>query len=556
MTSPATHFLSLLMLVWATGCAGCGPDETPPADTGNDAGVDAVADVAQPARCPGTPCGEDRVCDEAKGRCVECLDSASCTDPLAPVCRGGYCVGCETDAQCTTIGGDGAMCRDDGRCVRCERDTDCPDTAPHCDASGACIRCVSDRDCPALQPACRDGACLSCTDADGCDDTDRLREILGLLCAEYVRLEGIASSATVAGTLAGLQAATCADATAAFLPSIHALLQSAAAGRMTIDEELFAACVSEQTSCADAFAPQVPDEKSCWIDAECISGRCSQDSCPGICEPTADVGEACAVESDCHPRLTCANTVCTEPPAVGFPCTTQCAPDAFCEGMTCRARRGESSSCDATYECQEGLYCDGSTATCTPLPDAGEACQLQAGFPCVEGVRCFKGICQQPGPEGEACEDSAQCEIGLRCVEGSCVEILLPGEPCEASTHCALGLGCIDGRCRPLPDVGEPCFEPKGCLRGHCSESTGRCVGLAEDDPCGPVPIYGDVFDPCGTDSTCSPDGTGSATCRENGDVGSACGGFEPPCRSPDLRCNGSGVCEAFCPAAAPGGPT
>jgi hypothetical protein len=72
----------------------------------------------------------------------------------------------------------------------------------------------------------------------------------------------------------------------------------------------------------------------------------------------------------------------------------------------------DGGSCDRSFECVDGLYCDG--ANCRPKAAAGEAC---AGRPCAAGSYCrwvLGGMdrCVPREPDGRLCDRNEECSSG------------------------------------------------------------------------------------------------------------------------------------------------
>src|SRR5690606_33997366 len=89
--------------------------------------ADLGADELRPCAA-GQACGPEFTCVAA-----ECQNSADCTDPLAPICQLGLCVGtCATDTDCADVAGR-PYCADDGVCVGCMDASQCPADASICD---------------------------------------------------------------------------------------------------------------------------------------------------------------------------------------------------------------------------------------------------------------------------------------------------------------------------------------------------------------------------------------------------------------------------------------
>jgi len=107
------------------------------------------------------------------GRCLECTDSAThCTDLAAPICNAeGTCVACTSGStECETPHPNEPYCVD-GQCVECGQTADCTDTGePVCDpVTHRCRACESHAECDATAGAglgvCQpSGACVDPAD--------------------------------------------------------------------------------------------------------------------------------------------------------------------------------------------------------------------------------------------------------------------------------------------------------------------------------------------------------------------------------------------------------
>ena len=102
-------------------------------------------------------------CNVNTGYCVECLESAHCTDPARPACSSaGVCVECATAGQCASI--DTPACLN-GSCSACTADAQCSRFAstPVCDATeGRCTtECTDDADCAGKSCAALDRVCTT-----------------------------------------------------------------------------------------------------------------------------------------------------------------------------------------------------------------------------------------------------------------------------------------------------------------------------------------------------------------------------------------------------------
>lgn len=135
---------------------------------------------------------------------------------------------------------------------------------------------------------------------------------------------------------------------------------------------------------------------ACLSPAPSVPGQCNPlphigEACPyqrcadagAVCDATSHCravglpGAACTAAGDCSPFLECDMTshVCTELPALGMPCTTRCAGDAYCDSST-------------------------GSATCVTL--------LANGAVCDDSGPCASNNCK-PGPVFPSCQDYPVC---------------------------------------------------------------------------------------------------------------------------------------------------
>jgi hypothetical protein len=135
--------------------------------------ADSGSDTSVALPCGVTCNGSKPVCDESKGKCVECTsnDKSACPSDV-PACDQGVCVECtETDsASCPS---DKPVCDISVRqCVECtptEADA-CKGSTPVCDVlSNECVQCVGHGDCDDPTAArCVDNECVPCTGDGQC----------------------------------------------------------------------------------------------------------------------------------------------------------------------------------------------------------------------------------------------------------------------------------------------------------------------------------------------------------------------------------------------------
>jgi hypothetical protein len=112
-------------------------------------------------------------CDPALHACVQCVGDLDCPAPGKCIRATQSCVKtCSANADCTATGA-GIWC-DDGLCVQCDDDFHCNSPPLHyCDPDkNQCVGCFSDAQCSsdAAAPHCSRaiGACVGCVAAGDC----------------------------------------------------------------------------------------------------------------------------------------------------------------------------------------------------------------------------------------------------------------------------------------------------------------------------------------------------------------------------------------------------
>jgi hypothetical protein len=197
-----------------------------------------------------------------------------------------------------------------------------------------------------------------------------------------------------------------------------------------------AACLTG-TQCETAYC------KFTFIDDD---GGSSYESSCGTCADTIGAGESCASgDTPCAPGTACSG-----------------APNPTCVAVT---YGGAGDACDDTaLVCNEGLFCQTTTMTCSAPGAAGARC---TGSPdCATGLVCAAGACAVGATAGETCTSTVVCAQGLTCElpTGTCVAITWAsaGAPCSNAAQCLVG-GCNQGTtfetntCPTVVADGEPC---------------------------------------------------------------------------------------------------
>jgi hypothetical protein len=126
-----------------------------------------------------------------------------------------------------------------------------------------------------------------------------------------------------------------------------------------------------------------------------------------------------------------------------IPACRQTFAGALAQGATCTTHGG----CSGSLMCFDG--------TCQPPRTAGQPCAGATG--CKAGLYCIADVCSDilSGPS-QACSDSYDCVEGLRCNGATCVawetepERASSGETCSASFDCHGYCNHTDGACAPF----------------------------------------------------------------------------------------------------------
>ncbi len=543
----------------------------------------------------GGPCqGNMAVCDDERGRCVQCLDNADCAgrpnatqcvdfvceeceaighvgcaeNSAAPICDAGphACRGCANDAECFLRPGVRNECVD-ARCRRCdpEDNAGCNAALPICDGgSFSCRVCANSGECPGdLQ--CVAGRCEGC-DPDNdqpCGDATPICDAGTLQCrtcandADCVARPGNADECLPSGRCAPCD------------PDDHA-----GCGANQLCCNLACVATDADTQCEVCGVRCDPTSSDACVSRECRCGGADECGAPtAFCDDPNDVCVNCRTDADCGAgRPECVDNVCEAcDPADDAGCTANggapvcdagsrtcraCGDDAECatnpgNGGQCVAG-GECEACDAADDA--GCLAGGTAPICAGNPESCRACQDNAE--CAENGG-NGDICSQAGASDGACGDCDPAD-DEGCAAGSASPVCDADDQgcraCAADGECAgnaSGGECIaGGRCRPCDPVDDT-----GCA-SNSVEPICRAIGGAQSFKCAS----------CENDAQCAGNPSGEECVASGADPGACrfcdpadntgCGGNTPVCDGDDYQCRAcvdDGECGAgaFCVAGA-----
>lgn len=259
-----------------------------------------------------------------------------------------------------------------------------------------------------------------------------------------------------------ITAQECQDTANGDLPACEAAITGSAAlgDSCTLSEECQGSLICDtHLGCPGTCAERYGEDVRCSVDADCADGF-GCDFYSGACQKSVNVGEACEGNAhlQCLPGVFCAKEVeevlrlnrpggtCAaiargQPagncdPLRGLLCGAgelqdpeHCVLESLVEGSatwTCEDGLGDTCGLALPEQCPEGQYCPIDydaldrgvlTASCTPLPSAGEPCVrrplLVVLLPeCAPYARCANMTCIELGEVGAFCSDDEQCYTG------------------------------------------------------------------------------------------------------------------------------------------------
>lgn len=225
----------------------------------------------------------------------------------------------------------------------------------------------------------------------------------------------------------------------------------------------------DDPNCEMIFEGTIADGDPCWIDEQCVSGRCND---PGSCDAACCMGW-------------CSDTSTEVLPALGEACKAgeECSGGAYCdyEGTwTCLARQASGAACELDRECEVGLAC--LAGACHPGVAEGEPCIDNRCGDVPYYCNIESGICSAFGQAGAGCSTlSSTCALGFTCAVDTCAPVGGLGTACSGGPFdlgCALGFWCDDelgsdgaGTCQAVKENGAACLRDEECVSRHCGEA-------------------------------------------------------------------------------------
>jgi hypothetical protein len=263
------------------------------------------------------------------------------------------------------------------------------------------------------------------------------------------------------GCLDAVDMRACDTLTTRGIPECEAALSGTAAEGESceLNEECEGSLICETNgSCPGTCVERYSAGEDCSADDDCADGLvCSKVT--AHCAKPAQMGEACegGSEVQCDVGLLC-----------GGQDAEQMKP-GICAPISSVELRGEGAACDpnAGSLCESGL-------SCVLTGYANMALTWECRTPSVSGGNCGVGL-------PEDCVDGQYCPLtGVDVLAGTftatCTPLPAAGEDCAKRPLGALMPGCApyarcggDGKCIDFRDLGESCTNDEVCYSSHCS---------------------------------------------------------------------------------------
>jgi hypothetical protein len=499
-----------------------------------DAGADAA--TGPDCRLDPTLCDAPRVCDDATGKCVECLSSTECSGNV-PVGDAGAAKVCDLIrhecVQCTenenVCSGDTPVCKTDeansdrNECVECVNDAQCGGATPVCDeATNECTaRCTTPQECSGEKPVCNTTKqlCVECLDNTTCTGANATQcNTTSNECVECTNDAPCSASSEVCDTTSN-NCVQCRDnVQCASLPG---------SPLCDTDTNLCVQCLNDQqcTDVASSRCNLVTHQcVGCQADAQCEGGlypfcnqalgscvACLEDAnCTGafnhICETTTGLCVECLNNAQC-PTVDAARCIVEpEENKTQYSCDV-CTDNAQCTGKSDGGLCRPDGLC---VDCLTNAECSGNPAlsNCVVIgePNNGNTGEC---IVCAGDTDCLL----VPG--------KLACKTGEGCVE------------CVNDTHC---VGNAGGTHCKVSDMGaaQGTADVNTCVECNSNaDCTGAGAALCTNNQCVP----------CAVDNDCAHLDTNGATA--GGTLPVCDSGTCVECTGPKRTACGLFVCES-----------
>ncbi|MDX2018699.1 MAG: hypothetical protein SF187_00555 [Deltaproteobacteria bacterium] len=485
-----------------------GPDADPTA-TGLSRGEACVRDD----QCTEGHCADGVCCDNTcDGVCMACTfdKTGSTTGQCAPTKSGVAHAKCETkDAKtCGTTG----MCNGAGKCSFWDSTNEC--VAATCTGGDyvPAQKCNGTGSCQAASPSkCGEYACTPQGCKTGCVGNND--------CSAGVQC--------INGKCGGKRALgdSCNGNSECTSPGF--CIDGVCCGSKC--DGVCEACSANITGGNNGECIPIPASKG--IQAECTVQSASSCGTTGRCDGARQC-EFFAAGTDCAAQM-CTGTTqtaarkCDGAGTCLAAMTTDCVPGK-CDAATKQCKL----TCGADGDCAAGAYCDGNT--CKPKKGAAAMC----GRP----GECGSNFCADGKCCNQACSGSC-----LECSTGTCKPVTNAEDPgtCSGTKSCSPAGAC-------LAKNGQPCSAPGDCISGQCT------TFYRDQDGDGQGALVGESF--CGTSSPSGYVTIGSDCCDIDPasyrdvqlkilfmDVPNKCGSFDWNCSNGPEKTPISECTTAYC---------
>jgi len=226
-----------------------------------------------------------------------------------------------------------------------------------------------------------------------------------------------------------------------------------------LNEECEGSLICETNgTCPGTCVERYSAGKPCSVDDECADGLVCSSVTQHCAEPAHD-GEPCegGVEVQCEPGFFCsgANADKMQPGA--------------CVSVDAVTLAGKGEACDPTG----GVLCE-SDLSCVVTGIKNKVLTWECQTPAKSGGDCGVGL-------PEACIDGEYCplttvDIVAGTYTATCVPLPGAGEACAKRPlaglmpACAPYMRCGGDKCVPFRDLGESCASDDVCYSGHCAD--------------------------------------------------------------------------------------